>query len=568
MAYWMKVTTLIALLVQTSAFATQWTRYRNTHLAARNPEHDAAFLGAGERWSAGRSPRALGPPALRNAAAAAGADGGESEKLVNNLRMQPSLNGMGSTGLEERSTVIKFGGSSLATSDRLRHMAELVKGLRDQGDRPIMVCSAMGKTTNNLLSAADFALDGKVYIDALRTLHMLTAEEVRASNSTIVEIEGLLGELDHLLNGVSFLRELTPRTLDHLVSFGERLSVRLVAAALNSCGVPAQHMDAWSIGIRTTSQFGGADILPETFANIKQILGDRDPGIVYVVTGFIGHDLEGRITTLGRGGSDLTATCIGAALGVDEVQVWKDVDGILTADPRVVQAAVPVPEVSYEEAAELAYFGAKVLHPVSMLPAMRACIPVRVKNSYNPEHPGTLIKKQRSGDQLATAITVKNGITLIDVVSTRMLGAYGFLSKVFGLFEKHQKSVDMVATSEVSVSLTLEKKQQESGLDALVEDLEEFSEVKIKHGRSIVSIICNLDRSSEVMAYVFQIMDKIGVKVQMLSQGASKVNIGLVIDSESVDDTIKALHACFFEECEEGCPLLVSTKKGDLSLKA
>jgi aspartate kinase len=447
-------------------------------------------------------------------------------------------------------TVIKFGGSSLANGERLMEVGRLVKMLIEQGQRPTMVCSAMGKTTNNLMSAGKFALeDGKVYVDAIRTLHLTTIAELDLGDDVRVEVESLLDDLKALLTGVSFLRELTPRTVDHLVSFGERMSVRMVAAVLNKLGVPAQFFDSWTLGFLTTSEHGNADVLSDSYQRIRQNLSKFDDNCVAVVTGFIGHTIDGKITTLGRGGSDLTATVIGAAVGADEVQVWKDVDGMMTADPRAVPSAVPVPCVSYEEAAELAYFGAKILHPVAMRPAQRAGIPVRIKNSYNADHPGTAILGERNcGEVLVTAITSKRNIELIDIVSTRMLGQVGFLSQVFKIFEDHKLSVDMVATSEVSISLTLEEgEKNRDQKSSAIARLSEFATVAEKTPVAIISLIANVNRSSEVMAEVFGVMRSCGIQVLMLSQGASKVNVGLVVEEGVCDRAIQALHYHFFE---------------------
>ena len=274
-----------------------------------------------------------------------------------------------------------------------------------------------------------------------------------------------------------------------------------------------------------------------------------DGDLVPVVTGFIGQDDNGRITTLGRGGSDLTATVIGAAAGVDEIQVWKDVDGIMTTDPRLVKAALPVDQVTYEEAAELAYFGAEVLHPIAMQPAIRSQIPVRVKNSYNPAAVGTAITQERDkAHTLVTAITSKSNVQLIDIVSTRMLGQYGFLSEVFNVFRECEVSVDVIASSEVSLSLTLDKKQREKyDTGKLLDKLNKFADTTVFEDRAIVTLISNLDRSSEVMAIAFRVMEKLGIVVEMFSQGASKVNISFVIQMSDREKVIKALHACFFE---------------------
>ena len=445
--------------------------------------------------------------------------------------------------------VMKFGGSSLATPERVTYVAKLIKKHVDQGYRPMIVCSAMGKTTNSLISAGDFALSGQVYIEALRTMHVNTINALDLPPSTIVNIEELLGDLAKLLEGIKYIGELTPRTKDALVSYGERMSVRIVAATLNKIGVPAQAFDSWTLGMRTTSEFGNAEVKDETYANVKAMVGKLDTQIVPVITGFIGQDDQGRITTLGRGGSDLTATVIGSAAGVDEIQVWKDVDGIMTADPRLVKTALPVNEVTYDEAAELAYFGAEVLHPISMQPAIKSKIPVRVKNSYNPSAVGTTITAGRDKTaSLVTAITSKSGVQLIDIVSTRMLGQYGFLAEVFSIFNECQVSVDVVASSDVSVSLTLDKKQRETqDIELLVSKLSKFAAVRVLEDRAIVTLISNLDRGSEVMATAFQVMEKLGITPEMFSQGASKVNISFVVQMRDREHLIKTLHACFFE---------------------
>lgn len=275
-------------------------------------------------------------------------------------------------------------------------------------------------------------------------------------------MEGLLTELAQLLVGISIMQDLTPRAKDSLVSFGERLSTRLFAAFLRQHGVPARQHDAYNIGIITTDNFTNAEVdyeatLPAVRASLARRPGQ--PMELPIVTGFLGRGRQtGAITTLGRGGSDLTCTLIGAALGLPEVQVWKDVDGVLSSDPRVVDGACPVPELTFEEATELAFFGATVLHPLAMQPAAECgSMGVRVKNSYNRAAPGTLISAARDmTNVLVTAIVLKQNLTLVDIVSNRMLGQYGFLARVFDIFSQQKLSVDVVATSEVSVSLTLD----------------------------------------------------------------------------------------------------------------
>lgn len=474
----------------------------------------------------------------------------------------------GSSAIPTIDVTMKFGGSSLANSERVDRVAQLIRDrihpplLNEDGSvseevpvRPrAVICSAMGKTTNSLLSAGEMALEGRVDIEALRTLMLGTCRDFELPAQTSSEVEQLLDECNDMLNGVRLIQELSPKSLDQLVSYGERCSVRIMAARLNQIGVPAQAFDAWDVGVFTDDTYGDAKLLPGTIDSIRERFSSRiDPNVVAVVTGFIGHNTKGRITTLGRGGSDLTATAIGAALKVDEVQVWKDVDGILTADPRLVKTAIPVSQVSYEEASELAYFGAQVLHPIAMQPALKADIPVRVKNSYNPSAPGSVINKVGNPDRMVTAITCKRGVTLMDINSLQMLGAYGFLGAVFADFEKNKVSVDVLASSEVSVSVTLDKKQHEEDIKALVQNLSSFAEVELHHGRAILTLIADVTRSSDVLATVFRVFSVHGIKVEMMSQGASKVNISFIIREDQIDDAILKLHSCFFEDqCDVG----------------
>jgi len=448
--------------------------------------------------------------------------------------------------------VFKFGGSSLANAERIDHVANLIKSQIEEGYRPrAVVCSAMGKTTNNLLSAGEFALEGQVCIDAIRTLHVATMDalEIDEESPTRSAVNELLDECEQMLTGVKMIQELSPKSLDQLVSYGERCSVRIMASRLNQIGVPAQAFDSWGVGILTDSNFGDAKLLPEHESSVRNSFEGRiDPNVVAIVTGFIGHDPDGKITTLGRGGSDLTATAIGAALDLDEIQVWKDVDGILSTDPRIVPHAVPLDRVSFEEASELAYFGAQVLHPIAMQPAQRRGVPVRVKNSYNPSCPGTIISGEKSPEnRLVTAITYKKGVTVLDIQSTQMLGAYGFLARVFGSFERHKLSVDVLASSEVSVSLTLDRKQESASISNLITDLGDCSKVVRKDNYSILTLIADINQSSKVLATAFAVFSESDIQVEMMSQGASKVNISFIIKTDRLEDAINNLHSCFFE---------------------
>jgi aspartate kinase len=364
----------------------------------------------------------------------------------------------------------------------------------------------------------------------------------------VPDLASLLDNLEILLRGVSMLRELSRRNRDYLVSFGERLSVRIMAAWLCKQGIPAKAVDAWDAGILSDSAFMRAELLDSVWDTIPRAFAAYQSGAdtaIPVVTGFIARDGKGDITTLGRGGSDLTATMLGAALRVDEVQTWKDVDGILTADPRIVKDARLVPEVTYDEAAELAHFGAQVLHPRSMNPCRKTGTVVRVKNSYNTASPGTVIVSEHRGSlPPVRAVTMIKGVRLIDIVSSRMLGASGFLAHIFNQFLKWNISVDVVATSEVSVSLTV---NTEEDLTGLLEDLGRAAAVECRDGKSIISVICDVGRSSSILADCFAALERQGVNVQMISQGASKVNISMICDDSEAERTVRALHQAFFD---------------------
>eukprot|EP00879_Flechtneria_rotunda_P013541 GHRR01014139.1.p1 GENE.GHRR01014139.1~~GHRR01014139.1.p1 ORF type:complete len:466 (+),score=123.41 GHRR01014139.1:70-1467(+) len=372
--------------------------------------------------------------------------------------------------LQQVNVVYKFGGSSVRDAERMREVADIICSFPE--NLPCVVLSAMGKTTNMLLECGELALCTSIDkipslkpLETIRDLHLSTCQVLGVEPAVQAEVEQLLSNLQQLLIGISIMQDLTNRARDSLVSFGERMSTRIFASYLRQHGVPAQQFDAPEIGVTTTDDFGNADIiyeqtLPAVRAALRQQPGG--PRQVQVVTGFLGKAmLSSAITTLGRGGSDLTATLIGAALELKEVQVWKDVDGVLTSDPRMVPNTLPVTELTYDEATELAFFGAQVLHPLAMQPAIRSeSMDVRVKNSYNRQAAGTIISKSRDMRcSLVTSLVVKNNVTLVDIVSSRMLGQYGFLANVFEVFRANQVSVDVVATSEVSLSLSLDPKK-------------------------------------------------------------------------------------------------------------
>lgn len=467
--------------------------------------------------------------------------------------------------VDQVNVVYKFGGSSVRDAERMKEVADIICSFPQY--LPCVVLSAMGKTTNMLLESGDLALKTTPEhikelppLREIHKLHLATCEQLQVEPATRAEVERLLKELEQLLTGISIMQDLTQRAKDSLVSFGERLATRVFASYLRTQGIPARQYDAWDLGMTTTDNFTNAEVMyDESLPKIKDSLS-RKPGSpkeIPVVTGFLGRGkLTGAITTLGRGGSDLTATVLGAALELKEVQVWKDVDGVLTSDPRIVANTSPVNELTFEEATELAYFGAQVLHPLAMQPAIKSGkMAVRVKNSYNRNATGTVITLNRDmSNVLVTSIVVKKDVTLVDITSTRMLGQYGFLATVFEIFRKLKVSVDVVATSEVSVSLTLDPKKMWTGDEEAHDELEhlmyEFKNVanaEYHQGMSIISLICNVQKTSEILCRVFEVLQSEGINVVMMSQGASKTNISLVVNGKDALPAVKALHLSFFE---------------------
>jgi aspartate kinase len=471
-------------------------------------------------------------------------------------------------GLHQHSVVMKFGGSSVADAARVREVAQIVLSFPEE--MPVLVLSAMGKTTNNLLAAGEMAMRAEEGVEALeplraiRRLHEDTMEALGTDAVTKAEVQKLLKKLEQVCTGIALMQEVTSRTRALLVSFGERMSTRIFASYLRSLGARTEQVDTIDDMFVTTDEFENGMILDATFSKTKArlTLGPGDEPVVRVVTGFLGRgEKTGAVCTLGRGGSDLTATVIGKALGLKEVQVWKDVDGVLSADPREVEGTVPMPFLSFQEATELAYFGAQVLHPHSMRPAMDSSdLCVRVKNSYNIRAPGTVIGHVRDEDEhknwLLTSIVQKKNVTMLDITSTRMLGQYGFLAKVFSVMASNGISVDVVATSEVSVSLTLDPSKlwsrdlAKEELEKLVQDFENegIAHVTVSSGHSIISLIGNVERNNEIMERSFRALGSEDIKVKMVSQGASKTNISLLVDQEQGSDAVRAIHSEFFSK--------------------
>jgi aspartate kinase len=456
---------------------------------------------------------------------------------------------------EMKLVVMKFGGTSVEDAAAIGRTAAIVAGRMASGKNPVVVVSAMAKVTDQLLRAAAAAAEGDrtgalAISSRLRARHRDTSAELVKDKSAAAALIQLIDErfdaLDEVLRGLSAIRELTPRISDQIVSYGERLSSRIVAAAFSERGVPAAHVDAREV-IVTNSDFQKAapldDIIEKRATEkLKPLVAQ---GKVPVMGGFIASNEEGLTTTLGRGGSDLTGALVGGALDAETIEIWTDVDGIMTADPRMCPDALRVKVISFEEAAELAYFGAKVLHPATILPAVKKNIPVLVLNSRNPSCEGTrIISVAPHCRSPFKSIAVKRKLTIIDIVASRMLMSHGYMSKVFAIFDKHKCPVDMVSTSEVSVSLSVDSN---ASLPAIAADLSTLADVKYEGKKALVCMVGEDIRGQNgIAAQVFNAIRHINVR--MISQGASEINMSFMIEEDDADEAVRSLHAAFFKE--------------------
>ena len=444
--------------------------------------------------------------------------------------------------------VMKFGGSSVESAAAIERVAGIVKA-REQR-RPVVVVSAMGKTTNKLLAIAQAAIQGRRE-EYIRQLHDLRDFHSREARRVVplgerAELDRVLDEhfqeLTELVKGLAVLGELTPRSIDAISSYGERLSSLIVTLAFRHFGMDAVHVDAREVIVTDKRHTQAAPLFPETYARLAEVVPPLAREHVVVMGGFIAAGKDGVTTTLGRGGSDFTASIVGAGIGAEEIQIWTDVDGMLTADPTILPGGHRVKVISFAEAAELAYFGAKVLHPATVLPAVEKNIPVLILNSRRPEVGGTrIIAAAVPCANAVKSIACKRKITLINVHSTRMLMAHGFLHRIFEVFDRFETSVDMVATTEISVSLTIDDTRN---LDAVCEQLRQFAEVEIVSGQAIICLVGdNIRYTPGVVRRVFDALD---VNVAMMSQGASLRNISFVVEEADLKRAVAALHGEFF----------------------
>lgn len=440
--------------------------------------------------------------------------------------------------------VAKFGGTSVSSKESVLTLCNIVGN--EINRRPVIVVSALSGVTDLLLSLSVLPKSkiGKK-IRQIRNLHNHLIKSLWNSKDLQEEV---LQFIDTQLEKIAQLvveGNSSGESLDKLVSFGEIMSSFIIARVLENEGIKAAQVIATDL-IITSNNFGAAEfILGPTKKRVKQILTPLiKANIVPVVTGFIGSTKTGQVTTLGRGGSDYTASIIGFCLKVSEIQIWTDVDGIMTADPKIVKDAGTIDLISYEEASELAILGAKVLHPKSIFPAIEKNIPVRILNTHNPVFKGTTILKEVSKQKYITSIACKKNVKVVHIHTSKMFGTYGFLHKVFNVFDKLKISVDFVSTSEVSISVTINGKYSTV---KLIEELEKIAKAEVRSNRATVSVV---GRPPGIMpaiqGKVYTILENKKIEVEMISAGASKVNETVVVKEEDADEVVKILHQTFF----------------------
>jgi aspartate kinase len=447
--------------------------------------------------------------------------------------------------------VMKFGGTSLESAEALTRVASIISARR--AESPFVVVSAMGKTTNELIAighaAADVhADDAHAKLARLREYHLReSASAVGTINRIALEeiLETHFRALSALIDRIAAARTIDPINADDLASFGERLSSQIVTLVLKHAGVNAHHLDARQLVVTDARHTRATPLAKETYSRIANAVRLLPPQSIPVMAGYVGATEQGITTTLGRGGSDFSAAIAGAALNANEIQIWTDVDGMLTCDPRLVPEALRIKMLSFSEAAELAYFGAKVLHPATLLPAMEKNIPVRVLNSRRPDGAGTRIVADRvPSTSVIKCVACKRGITVVDIRSTRMLMAHGFLKNIFEVFDRYETPVDMLATSEISVSLTIDDGRH---LEAICEEVRPYADISAESGQAIVCVVGdNLRSTPRVAARVFGALNEIPVR--MISQGASRLNVSFVVAESDATRAAQLLHEEFFAQ--------------------
>jgi aspartokinase/homoserine dehydrogenase 1 len=457
--------------------------------------------------------------------------------------------------------VLKFGGSSVGSPANIKQVSNIISEYINKGEQVVVVTSAMQGITNDLIEVGRIAasdnenyseLSDKIVDHHLNVIKKLI--EIRSQSSIIAQLKFLTNNLEDLLHGVYLLKELSPRTLDLVMSFGERLASLIISSYLNQLDIPSEWLDSRQL-VKTNGHFGNAKVLESiTFENIKRYFEVHTK--LQIVTGFAGSTTKGETTTLGRGGSDYTAALFGAALDADEIEIWTDVDGVLTTDPKKVKEAFSQHSLSYVEAMELSHFGAKVIYPPTLQPAFTKKIPLRIKNTFNPGFEGTIISEiTENKDFLIKGISSIENISLINLTGSGMVGVPGVSSRLFGALARNEINIILItqASSEHSICFAISPEQADLAKTAIEDEFSseikssKIDEVNIQSGLSIVAIIGeNMRNTPGISGKMFDALGKNGINVVAIAQGSSELNLSVVVSQFDLTKTLNTLHEAFF----------------------
>jgi len=458
--------------------------------------------------------------------------------------------------------VMKFGGTAVDSPDKVRHVAQLVRS-HSKGNKIVCVVSAVRGMTDGLLAIADSVRRGdkqsiEEFVKKSSKIHLDIVggaiSDTKLRREAEATVKKIMKELEEVLGGIVLLGEVTPKSLDYLQSFGERLSTPIVSFALRDIGIKSDHLTGKEAGILTDSNFGEARPLMDTTKlrvshKLEPMLGD---GMVPVITGFVGADQYGNTTTIGRGGSDYTATIIAASIGAGEVWLWSDVDGLMTADPKIVAQAQVLKEVSFAEAMEMALFGAKYMHPRALEPVIETKIPIRIRNTFNLNHQGTVITQSPSKEsqKIVKSVSAIRHTALIDVSGGGMVGAPGTAAKIFDTLAKNRVNIMMISQSpsESSISMVVRKNDLDKATTTLELNLlgKVIKQVNVNDDVAVIAVVGSGMRGIKgVAAKVFGAVAKHGVNVIMITQGSSELNLAFVVNDRDCDQAVQALHEEF-----------------------
>lgn len=452
--------------------------------------------------------------------------------------------------------VMKFGGTSVANFEAITRTIFIIGGKLDQ--KPVVVVSALSKVTDLLYRISDAAVSKdsaltKELLNQLRQRHISLACELLEQNpvqkeNAVTRVNEICDSLDALANAVCAVGELSDRNKAIIISNGELLSSTIICFAMNAKGIRTNWVDARKMMITNDAYLKGEPIVDEITARVPGIIADAYQGVDAVITqGFIASNLAGKQTVLGRGGSDYSASLIGMSIDAERIEIWTDVDGVRTADPRKVQNTKYLEKISFEEAAEMAHFGAKVLHPLTIEPAVKKNIPIYVLNSMNPSGKGTAILRNELIEDGVKSVSFKENIRVINIFSMRMINTSGFLRRVFEIFSENKVSVDLISTSEANISVTVDASEK---IEKTVAELSEFADVIVDDDKAQISVIGkNIVRLNGMLKKTFVPLKK--CNVYMISQGASFVNISFVVDREELTEVVQDLHDHLFDHPEE-----------------